>query len=327
MALALLAPRVAVAQPPDAVQGRALFQEARALFEQGRTAEACVKFEQSERVDPAPGTELGLAACWEKQGRVASAWATFVRAEASATAAGKAEWAEHARRKMAELGPRLPRVRLRFADGAVAAREVRWNGDLLPDAGLDDDLPVDPGTHRIEVSRPGHRTHATSIDVPARPDVIEVRIPALDALPASGPPGGAGAPVSPRATEPPGGMADEPSGTGGAAVPLRIGGFVALGTGAVALTVGSIFGVSAFAHDDDAHADCPTPTTCGRSGLEADESARSAATASTVAFVVGAAAIVGGVVLLVAAARAKPTRGATAAAHAARRVSALEVRW
>jgi hypothetical protein len=71
------------------------------------------------------------------------------------------------------------------------------------------------------------------------------------------------------------------------------------GAGIVGVAVGSIFGLQAFSKWSTAKTDCSTYGSCG-SGTLADSdksSAQSAATVSTIAFVVGGAAVVGGAIL------------------------------
>src|SRR5687768_12013927 len=53
------------------------FDEAIALSEAGKYEEACSKFEESDRLDHAMNTLFNLADCYEKIGRIASAWEAF----------------------------------------------------------------------------------------------------------------------------------------------------------------------------------------------------------------------------------------------------------
>src|ERR1700689_1185250 len=72
-------PRTAVAQSPpdkprDPTAAETLFARGKHLIEQGHTTEACAAFAESLQLDPAGGTLLRLALCYEADGKLASAW-------------------------------------------------------------------------------------------------------------------------------------------------------------------------------------------------------------------------------------------------------------
>ncbi len=89
VATLLLAPaRASAESAADQAKAEALFGEGRRLLAASRFAEACPKFVESQRLDPAIGTQLNLGDCYEKTGRTASAWAVFRDAAAEAQKGG-----------------------------------------------------------------------------------------------------------------------------------------------------------------------------------------------------------------------------------------------
>src|SRR5580693_2868029 len=108
---ALLIPTAAYGQKSaDAARAEALFAEGRRLMAGHDYTAACPKFADSQALDPAPGTALNLATCYERAGKLASAWATFKTAQASAESAGQRDRAAAARKQVANLEPKLSRL-------------------------------------------------------------------------------------------------------------------------------------------------------------------------------------------------------------------------
>src|SRR5690349_4110243 len=105
----------AAAEPPTAGEqavAEQLFLEGRRLVAEGRYAEGCRKLEDSQRIDPAIGTQFHLADCYVLTGRLASAWSQFLHVAGAAHAAGQAPREQIARRRAAELQPRLSFLRV-----------------------------------------------------------------------------------------------------------------------------------------------------------------------------------------------------------------------
>jgi hypothetical protein len=144
----------------DAALAEALFSEARQLMAQGKYAEACSKFESSNRADPATGTLLNLANCYEKLGKTATAWAVYVQVAASPGALRT----EFARQHADALLPTLPKLTIQ-APSAPANASVARDGIAVPAGAFGTAIPVDPGRHVIEATAPGRIRFHREVDV------------------------------------------------------------------------------------------------------------------------------------------------------------------
>src|SRR5262249_2265450 len=73
----------------DPASAQTLFDQAKQLMADGKYRDACPKLEESQRLDPGPGTLFQLASCYEKIDRTATAWAAFLEVAAAAKAADR----------------------------------------------------------------------------------------------------------------------------------------------------------------------------------------------------------------------------------------------
>jgi len=246
---------------------QAIFDEARKLMADGKYAEACPKFAESQRLDPGAGTLLNLANCYEKNGQTASAWATFIDAGGEAKKSAHDDWEATAHKRADLLEPTLSRLTISVPEAAwLDGFEIRRDGAVVPRAEWGSSLPVDPGRHVIVATAPRRRKWARTFILAPKGGTEVLTIPTLDV--------------------------DE------TVVRRRVA--VAFGGVAVAsLVVGSVFGLEAKAKNDQAllPSHCPSPTSCYPSGIDLANEARTFATVSTIGFVVGAATLVGGGVL------------------------------
>jgi hypothetical protein len=153
------------ASADDAPIAEALYGEGQKLIAEGRIHEACMKFAESERVDPAAGTLVASAACHEKEGRVATAWAEFKEATVSAQRAREPARERYARAHADQLAGALYRVAIDLPD-APPGVEVKVDTRALGVGALGSAIPLDPGTHHFEVSAPGRITWVKDVDVP-----------------------------------------------------------------------------------------------------------------------------------------------------------------
>lgn len=262
-------------------QAEALFLEGKALGEAGQIREACARFEESQALDPALGTLLHLAACYEMDGLTASAWGAFQAAAELAESAEQTERAELARARAAKLEKTLSRIVIRL-DSPVAGMQVALDGRVLGRGSLGSALPVDPGTHHLEATARGRTPWHYAVEIPADRAVrSEVRIPELEAVPEK-PPAPAPAPV------PPAPETKRP----------RWPGYVVGAAGLVALGIGGYFGALAARQQRRADEHCDG-SVCTQEGLDKHADANRSAWIANVGVGLGLVGIGTGTYLIV----------------------------
>lgn len=139
-------------QAGDPAAAEALFQAGRALMEKKNYAEACPKLEASYSLDPAIGTKLNLAECFEKQGKLATAWVSWGEARDQAKKEGDKAREDLASKRQKDLDPRVPRLTINVKGPIDGLAIYRDDVALLP-ATLGVPLPVDPGKHAVTLRR------------------------------------------------------------------------------------------------------------------------------------------------------------------------------
>jgi|HubBroStandDraft_1064217.scaffolds.fasta_scaffold25508_2 hypothetical protein len=287
---AVQAPRLAAADPTpqDRAAARALFDEGRRLAHDGKYADACPKFEDSQRMDAGIGTLFNLADCYEHIGRTASAWSDFLEVADTARSAGETEREGIARERASRLVPHLPHLIFVRSDPG-AAGQIRLDGSALGEGALGAGLPVDPGKHLIEAVGPGKKPWASQVDVGDSASVT-VTVPALEDEPAPAPvvstAASAAPPAQPRA--PPVTTWQRPLG-------IALG-----GAGIVGVGIGTTFGLMASSAWNNARAACggdPTRCTNVPSGSSYRSTTETDGTVSTVGFIAGGLMVATGAVL------------------------------
>jgi hypothetical protein len=296
----LPAPARAETSAAQKAAAESLFDDGLKAMKSAHFAEACPKLEESQRIDPAIGTLLYLAECYEKTGRTASAWATFREAASAAQAQGETERTRVAAARADRLQPSLSKLTLKVVPETAQITTLRVTRDNVQVAktlfGLA--IPVDPGKYHIVASADGYQSYETDIEVSANGDSKSLEIPALAASTTS-PPAAVPAPVSAGAqtsSVPPASPEPSPAPAGGSG--LRTAAYVTGALGIVGLGIGSYFGVRAISKNNEAKEHCPGGNVCNDpQGESLTNDAQSAATVSNITIGVGAALAVTGVVL------------------------------
>jgi hypothetical protein len=284
----IVSTRTAGAEPTAADRGAAesLFQDGRRLLELGEVATACTKFAESQRLAPALGSLLNLAACHEREGKTASAWIEFSEAATLSERAGEGERAAYAAERAQALGAELGTVTITVTAG-TSGRVVTLDGREVRPGTYGTAIPVDPGEHTVRATAPGRVPFARSFTVARGRSATTVEVPELAAdAPRShaAPPALAAVSkrASPRALPPPS------SGRAGSLAPLLVAGGVA----AAGIAIGSVYGLKTFREKETVDELCPgSDRACpSADGVSANERAHDAALVSTISFGVGAAA-------------------------------------
>lgn len=289
-----MVPNLARAQegaPTSRTGGESASERAEQLYEQGKSlaaagnyASACPLFEESQRLEPAIGTQFNLADCYERVGRRASALALFREVIRVAQMSGKQERQRAAEDRARSLQGNVRRIVI-TVDSLLGEQHVRVDGR---EVGADErtaGIPVDPGTHRIDSDAPMHVAWQTTLDVDADGAApATVRIPPLPA-----------------------------AATQSQSSPLMPLGIGIAGLGALALGLGALTGLGAAGAKRDAGCD---GLDCSHGGDATKlREAQSSGDLSTVAFVAGGVLVAGGVTIILLA--PKRTSGGPPSASAA----------
>lgn len=253
-----------------------LFEEGRAALKARQFREACRALNESQQLDPAPGTALNLALCSEQLGKLATAL-TYYQSVISELPASD-ERAKFASEQVVLLDPRVPRLTIAPAPGIPEAASIALDGVGVAAADLGKPLPVDPGDHVIDVRAPGREDRSYKVAL----EEASTRVVDVSAGPApSLVDDGAARPV------------DDGMST------LQIAGIAVGGAGVAGLVIGGVMGGLVLSRKSTVDEQCDDELCDTQEGIDAASEGATFSTVSTVAFVVGAAALGAGITMFV----------------------------
>jgi PEGA domain-containing protein len=284
--LVLTAP--ADAQSTDE-QAQKLFREGVDAQTAGNYAAACAKFEQSLALVSRASTLLNLAICEAEQGKLTSALARYA-AGIDALTEGDERIAE-ARRGMAALDARVPRLTIKLGGDTPASARVLVDGHEVPQEDRVR-LPLDPGKHQVVLALGGHDDATRTVSLRESATETVTMEP--------GPATGTGAPPAEPGAEP-APEPEAPADDGAPIDPLLPAGITVAGLGVAGLAVGAALGAMTLSETSNAESDptlCPNKV-CTQAGREAVDGARGKGVGATVALAVGGAALAAGVVMII----------------------------
>jgi hypothetical protein len=294
--------RASIARADDITTADALFAEANKLAAAGNYGAACPKLAESQRLEPAVGTQFNLADCYEHLGRTATAFALFTDVAHIARAAGKFERERLAKERAAALEPNLPRVRITVVAPAPGLElnidDLSIARDRWSEGAGQEGIPIDPGDHRISATAPS-RTGWERPLVATASATTNITVPELvDPTPR--------APVDGSRPRPPAQTSSTQR-----TIAIAVG-----GAGLAGIAVGAIAGAIAISSRSSAQDACPEatyhfrcPTTQGTDDWNA---ATAAGNVSTLGFVIGGVALAGAAVLWLTAPSSKARAGVSA---------------
>ncbi len=282
----------------------ALFNEGRALMNEGRFNEACIKLSESQRLDPGGGTLLNLALCREMEGKLATAWAQFNEALAIAERQGRNDRVVFARSHIQKLEPKLPYVVVMVKDPAPE-QELTLDGAVLRQPAWGTRVPLDPGAHVLKANATGRIGHGVSFTVRAE-QTLNVEVPRLEPQPIPSAKASEPDPLrtaKSRRSRP----ISPPPGTREKASPLRPWAFLSLGIGAAGISTGAITGVAALQKQSRLDDNCAGPAQCPEQQRGNLDAMNRYAEISTAAFAIGVSAAAIGAFLLIVDDRGPPS--------------------
>lgn len=158
-----------------------LFEDGRKYLAAKEYALACTAFEQSHASDPAIGTQLNIALCYEAWGKTASAYRAYVEAERLAKIKFD-DRATGARKKLDELGPTVPKLRLALPVNADPSLVILFDNKELGVDNLAEELLIDPGKHKVEARVAGMPPKASEFEiVNGESKTLEIDVPVAEA--------------------------------------------------------------------------------------------------------------------------------------------------
>ena len=309
----------------DKARADELFKAGRALAKDAKWSVACPKFEESQRLDPAPGTLLNLGVCHARTGKNALAYAELAESLSIAQRAKRADRVTIAHDELTLLEPKIARVTMNAPTEPNVT--VTVDGRTIAPMALGVAQVVEPGTHTLRAVAPGKKAWEQSIAVTAG-ERRAVDVPALekadDAVATTAASTSTDAPTSTTATTTTATTATTASVPPVDAAPgarddrggRRTAAFVTGGLGVAALGAGAFFAVhaSGLQHDaDDLGAQGNAPDAAAKA-----DSARSAVTLARVGLGLGLIGVGVGTYLLV---TSRSDDAASASASASVRVA------
>lgn len=278
----------ASAEGPSAAE--VLFREGKTLLDSGQLEQACRVLEESNRLEPAGGTLLNLASCYERLGRYASAERALTEARRLAEDAGRDDAKKFIEQRLGAIAPNVSILRVNLGERQPTRTTLEVDNVTIELKGSTTELRLDPGPHELRVETEGlpvWRHKLTLEGAGATADVEVGPVPAPVPTPL---------PVEPKAVVVKPMAPPVATGLG----PFEITGIVGLAVGGGMLLAGGVIGGLAIDAWSEASERCPQPDCTDEGGVARSQDAVSFGNTATGLLVSGAVvALAGGAFLLI----------------------------
>ncbi len=292
------------ASAAETAAARSLAVDGLKLAQANNCAEAVPKLERAEKLYHSTMVASRLGECYVNVGRLVEGTEILrkvLREPQTADATPALTKAlDRAQRVLDAAKPRIAALTVKVT--AVPEMRVRIDGNLVPSALVDTEVPTDPGEHSVEVTAPGF------LKSTARLGVVEGEKKSVTLTLSRDP--NAAVPQAPDATVATSGSVPAPSTNERAPAdaapinqsapptrePNRTAAYVSFGVGAAVVATGGVLGLLTMRRYKDIHALCPNDV-CPAGQQDDLDSAKRLGTFSTIAFGVGGAGLVLGSVL------------------------------
>lgn len=263
-----------VVHADDVEDAQALYVKAREAYDALDYNTAYTLFNESQRLDPAPGTVLNLALSSDRLGRLTEA--SRLVNEVLEALDEDDERRPVAEKLRADLDDRMPL--LTIEPGAEAT--VLLDGALVPREKLGTAIPLDPGSHELVIRAAGHQDNQQTLTVGEheRPTIRVVPGPPLEA---------------PQ-------VIPEPPDVVPAGTPWwGILGWSVAGAGVASLGVTAVMAGLIVSRDTTVNAHCSPLRVCDDIAFAAAEEGKTFSNVGTATFIAGVVAIAGGLTLAI----------------------------
>src|SRR6185312_10843599 len=159
------------AQVTDAerASARELFKQGDSLQREGKFADALDKFQRAQQVFAAPTNLLRMAECDAALGRLVEsteAYREVLRTQLPPNAPPAFQAAiDQAKAELSQVEPRVPKLVVQVQPPGVQVPQMTIDGQNVPGALIGEPMPLDPGTHKINLIAPGYASAEQQVDL------------------------------------------------------------------------------------------------------------------------------------------------------------------